>query len=48
VRQVGALDGGALRELARYHRPVSLDPHGRVAAEAIAEFDLVPVGELIG
>jgi L-asparaginase II len=48
VRQVGALDGGALRDLARYHRPVSLDPHGRVAAEAIPEFDLVPVGELIG
>ncbi len=48
IRQVGALDGGALRDLARYHQPVSLDPHGRVAAEAIPEFDLVPVGELIG
>jgi L-asparaginase II len=48
LRQVGALDGGALRELARYHRPVSLDPHGRAAAEAVAEFELVPVGELIG
>jgi L-asparaginase II len=48
VRQVGALDGGALRELARYHRPVSLDPHGRAAAEAVPEFELVPVGELIG
>jgi L-asparaginase II len=48
LRQVGALDGGALRDLARYHRPVSLDPHGRAAAEAIPEFELVPVGELIG
>ena len=26
----GVLDGGALRELARYHRPAILDPHGRV------------------
>jgi len=48
LRQVGALDGGALRDLARYHRVVSLDPHGRAAAEAVAQFDLVPVGELIG
>ena len=48
VRQIGALDGGALRELARYHRPVSVDPHGRAAAEAVPEFELVPVGELIG
>jgi L-asparaginase II len=48
LRQVGALDGGALRDLARYHRPVSLDPHGRPAAEAVPEFELVPVGELIG
>ena len=30
LRQAGVLDGGALRELARYHRPVILDPHGRV------------------
>ena len=48
LRQAGVLDGGALRELARYHRPVTPDPHGRVAAEAIAEFELAPVGELIG
>jgi hypothetical protein len=32
--------------LARYHRPVTLDPHGRVGAEAIVDFDLAPVGEL--
>lgn len=48
LRQAGVLDGGALRELARYHRPVTLDPHGRVGAEAIPEFELAPVGELIG
>ncbi|MDO8483727.1 MAG: asparaginase [Candidatus Limnocylindrales bacterium] len=48
LRQAGVLDGGALRELARYHRPVTLDPHGRAAAEAIPEFELAPVGELIG
>ena len=48
LRQVGVLDGGALRELARYHRPTSLDPHGRVGAETVAEFELAPVGELIG
>jgi L-asparaginase II len=48
LRQAGLLNGAPLRELARYHRPVSLDPHGRVAAEAIAEFELAPIGELIG
>jgi L-asparaginase II len=46
LRQTGVLDGGPLRELARYHRPLLLDPHGRVNAEAIAGFDLAPVGEL--
>ena len=39
--------GQALRVLARYHRPPFLDPHGRLAAEAIADFDLAPVGELV-
>ena len=48
LRQAGIIDGGALRELARYHRPAILDPHGRVGAETIAEFELAPVGELIG
>jgi L-asparaginase II len=48
LRQAGALDGAKLRQLGRYHRPASLDPHGRVAAEAIAQFELAPVGELIG
>ena len=48
LRQAGILDAAPLRQLARYHRPASLDPRGRVVAEAIAEFDLAPVGELIG
>ena len=48
LRQAGVLDGGALRDLARYHRPAELDPHGRVGAETVAEFELAPVGELIG
>ena len=48
LRQAGVLDGQALRVLARYHRPTILDPHGRVGAEAIPEFELAPVGELIG
>jgi L-asparaginase II len=48
LRQVGALDAAALRALARYHRPAFLDPHGRVGAESIPEFELAPVGELIG
>ena len=48
LRQAGILDGGALRDLARYHRPVTLDPHGRAAAEAVPDFDLAPVGERIG
>ena len=48
LRQVGVLDAQALRVLARYHRPTTLDPHGRVSAEAVAAFQLAPVGELIG
>ncbi|MGK2850669.1 MAG: asparaginase [Candidatus Limnocylindrales bacterium] len=48
LRQTGAVDGQALRMLARYHRPATMDPHGRLGAEAIAEFELAPVGELIG
>ena len=46
LRQVGVLDGQPLRVLARYHRPVTVDPHGRAVGEAVAEFDLAPVGEL--
>ena len=45
LAQAGVLDEKALRMLARYHRPVELDPHGRMAAEAIPDFDLAPLGE---
>ena len=48
LRQAGVLEGQALRVLARYHRPPSLDPRGRVVGEAVPEFELAPVGELIG
>jgi L-asparaginase II len=47
LRQVGVLDDKVLRALARYHRPTLLDPHGRVGAESLPEFELAPVGELI-
>jgi L-asparaginase II len=47
LRQAGVVEGLPLRSLARYHRPVTADPHGRPAAEAIPEFELAPVGELI-
>jgi L-asparaginase II len=48
LRLAGVLEGPALRVVGRYHRPVELDPHGRIAAETVAGFDLVPVGELVG
>jgi L-asparaginase II len=48
LRQAGVVDGAAQRALARYHRPPTLDPHGRTGAEAVPSFELVPVGELIG
>ncbi len=47
LRQAGVLDEQAIRVLARYHRPQNLDPHGRIGAEAVADFELAPVGELI-
>jgi L-asparaginase II len=48
LRLAGVLEGQALRVVGRYHRPVELDPHGRIAAETVPGFDLVPVGELVG
>ena len=48
LAQAGVLDGQPLRVLGRYHRPITADPHGRPAAEAIASFELAPVGELLG
>jgi L-asparaginase II len=47
LAQAGVLDARALRELARYHRPQSVDPHGRVGAEAIPDFELAPLRELV-
>jgi L-asparaginase II len=47
LRQVGVLDAAALRVLARYHRPKGLDPRGEPAAEAVADFELAPIGELL-
>ena len=46
LRQAGVLEGQVLRQLGRYHRPQILDPHGRLGAESIADFELAPVGEL--
>lgn len=48
LRQIGVVEGRPLRELARYHRPIERDPHGRVGAESVVDFELVPVGELVG
>ena len=47
LAQAGVLEGQPLRMLARYHQPISPDAHGRPAAEAIASFELAPVGELL-
>jgi L-asparaginase II len=47
LRQAGVLEGQALRSLARYHRRPTLDSHGRVAAEAVPDFELAPIGELV-
>jgi L-asparaginase II len=47
LRQVGLLDAAALRALGRYHRPLALDPRGEIAGEAVADFQLAPVGELL-
>lgn len=47
LRQAGVVDGQPLRSLARYHRPATMDSHGRVAAEAVADFELAPIGELV-
>ena len=47
LSQAGVLDGQPLRVLGRYHRPITADPHGRAAAEAVATFELAPVGEML-
>lgn len=48
LRQIGFLDPAAVRALARYHRPGALDPRGERVGEAVPEFELAPVGELLG
>jgi L-asparaginase II len=48
LRQAGVMDPPSLRALARYHRPSERDPHGRLTAETVADFELAPVGELLG
>ena len=45
--QASVLEGQSLRVLSRYHRPITPDPHGRPAAEAIASFELAPLAELL-
>ena len=47
LAQAGVLDAQALRMLARYHRPADTDPHGRTAAEAVPDFELAPLRELL-
>jgi L-asparaginase II len=47
LRQAGVLGERVLQALDSYHRPVTPDPHGRPAAQAIPDFELAPVGELI-
>jgi L-asparaginase II len=47
LAQAGVLEGQPLRMLGRYHRPITADPHGRPAAEAVPTFELAPVGELL-
>ena len=47
LRQIGVLDPAALRALGRYQRPPALDPRGGQAGEAVAAFELAPVGELL-
>jgi L-asparaginase II len=47
LAQIGVLGDAELRQLRPYHRPAVADPHGRIVAEAVPSFELVPVGELV-
>jgi L-asparaginase II len=47
LAQVGALDDEGVRGLDRYHRPPVFDPRGKQAGEAVPEFQLAPISELI-
>jgi hypothetical protein len=46
LRQVGVLDGQALRALARYHRPTSSTHMAESGQNPSRDFELAPVGEL--
>ena len=46
VRQLGALDERALRQLAAYAHPVTRDPQGDVVGEVLPGFELAPISEL--
>ena len=46
VRQLGALDDRALRQLAAYAHPVMRDPQGDVVGEVLPGFELAPISEL--
>jgi len=46
VRQLGALDERALRQLAAYAHPVMRDPRGDVVGEVVPGFELAPISEL--
>jgi len=48
LRLVGALDSDSLEALGSYHRPVSVDPRGQPAAQAVAEFELLRPDMLLG
>ena len=46
LRQLGALDERALRQLAAYAHPVMRDLHGDVVGEVLPGFELAPISEL--
>ena len=46
LRQLGVLDAQAVRMLARYARPTTMDVHGRVAGESVPAFQLAPLKEM--
>ena len=45
--QLGVVDERTLRQLGSYHRPQSRDPQGRVNGEAVPDFQLAPILELV-
>jgi L-asparaginase II len=47
LRQARVLDAAGLQRLASYHRPGTLDPRGERIGEAVPEFTLAPISELL-